>query len=100
MAFSYEDGMLLREKINEALKNEQEVTVDFDGIYVFTTMFFNACSGHFVLTNSIDWYNEKIKVINLNEMGLETHKHSIENAQKRRTEKAAEITKNTISENT
>ena len=58
MAFSYEDGMELREKINMALKTEKPVEVDFEGINVFTTMFFNACFGHFVFANSIDWYNE------------------------------------------
>jgi len=100
MAFSYEDGMKLRETINELLKTENSVTVDFQDIYVFTTMFFNACSGHFVFTNSLDWYNDKIKVINLCMMGQETHKHSIENAQRRRSEKDSEITKKTISENT
>lgn len=103
MAFSYEDGMELREKINMALKTEKPVEVDFEGINVFTTMFFNACFGHFVFANSIDWYNEMIKVINLNQMGIETYKHSIENAQKRKSEQNAdvrvEVTKKTIDEN-
>ena len=103
MAFSYEDGMKLREKINIALQTEKPVEVDFEGINVFTTMFFNACFGHFVFTNSIEWYNEMIKVINLNQMGIETHKHSIENAQKRKMEQSTdagfEVTQKTINEN-
>ena len=103
MAFSYEDGMELREKINEALEKEQPVEVDFEGITVFTTMFFNACFGHYVFTNSFDWYTKNIKVVNLNQMGEETHRHSIENAKKRRDEKkldaASGITEKTISDN-
>lgn len=102
MAFSYEDGMKLREKINEALKTEKPVEVDFEGINVFTTMFFNACFGHYVFTYSLEWYNEMIKVINLNQMGIETHRHSIENAQKRKLEKndvVMEVTQKTINEN-
>ena len=91
MAFSYEDGMLIRDKISEALATEQPLEIDFEGITVFTTMFFNACLGHFVFTNSIEWYEKTIKVINLNQMGIETHKHSIENAQKRRIEKKSSI---------
>ena len=103
MAFSYDDGMKLREKINDALKTEKPVEVDFEGITVFTTMFFNACFGHFVFTQSLDWYNEMIKVVNLNPMGTETHKHSIENAQKRKldsnTNVVVEVTQKTINEN-
>ncbi len=103
MAFSYEDGMILRNKILEELQNASFVEVDFSGITVFTTMFFNTCSGYFVFSNSKEWYEEKIKFANLNPMGIETHKHSIENAQKRRLEKsldlAKEITKKTITEN-
>lgn len=99
MAFSYEDGMKLREKISNALQSNANVTVDFSDIYVFTTMFFNACSGHFVFTHSLSWYNEKINVINLSPIGIETHKHSIENAQKRQIEQASEITQKTIDDN-
>lgn len=100
MAFSYEDGMQLREKILDALKEGSPIVVDFEGIFVFTTMFFNACSGHFVLSNSIDWYNKMITFTNLNDMGAETHRHSIENAQKKRSENSAEITKKTLDDNT
>lgn len=100
MAFSYEDGMKLRKAIQEELKTNNTVTVDFTDVYVFTTMFFNACSGHFVFVNSIDWYNDKIKMINLSTIGKETHKHSIENAQRQRTEKSGKITEQTLSDNT
>ena len=104
MAFSYEDGMRLREEMVKVLDSDGIVEIDFEGIYVFTTMFFNACSGHFVLTNSLDWYNEHVKMVNLNAMGKETHKHSIDNAQKKRNDNSAnltaEITQKTISENT
>ena len=102
MAFSYEEGMLLRERMLNELKNEAPLTVDFEGITVFTTMFFNACSGHFVFANSLEWYQQNFKVINLNPLGEETHKHSIENAQ-RRNEKTSnsinQITQDTIDEN-
>ena len=104
MAFSYEDGMKLRESMAKAIATDGTVEIDFEGIYVFTTMFFNACSGHFVLTKSLDWYNDHVKMINLNAMGKETHNHSVENAQKRRDDKAtnitAEVTRKTVSENT
>ena len=104
MAFSYDNGISIRNAIVNALKTEDSVTVDFDGIIVFTTMFFNACSGHFVLTHSLKWYTEKIKFINLNNMGKEAHKHSIENAENKRTQKkeesVCEITEETISNNT
>ncbi len=106
MAFSYENGMDLRRAINDGLKSGEKIIVDFSDITVFTTMFFNACSGHYVLNNSLEWYNQNIECINLSELGEQTHKHSIENAERKRdsfiadkNEELSRITSKTIAEN-
>lgn len=80
MAFSYEDGILMRDSISKELENKDMVTVDFSGIDVFTTMFFNACAAYFIVINSEKWFKNHIQFTNLNDLGTVTCNHSIKNA--------------------
>lgn len=80
MALTDEKGKILREKINERIENgEEKVLIDFEGIQIFTTMFFNASIGHFILKNGPE-IMDKIELLNLSELGKETFNHSFMNA--------------------
>ena len=75
-----QDGVALREKIMDVYDNGENVTLDFEGISLFATMFFNASVGWLVLRDGPETVNSRIKYINLSELGETTWKHSFNNA--------------------
>ena len=79
-----QDGINLREKIQNALSTGDTILLDFDGISFFTTMFFNASVGWLVLNKGPEMVKKKITKINLNELGKTTWEHSYNNAIKLR----------------
>lgn len=83
-----QDGTKLREAIIEALKKDEVVQLDFKGVDYFTTMFFNASIGWLVLEEGPLYVENKVKVINLSELGKMTWQHSFENAKKIRDDKS------------
>lgn len=100
---SEKNGLILREKISEFLEKDQEVILDFSNITLFATPFFNSFIGYFVLKMNPDIVKEKIKIVNISELGQDTYKHSYENAtffynKKINTEKIGKITSDNISE--
>ena len=79
-AFSQENALILRGKIEECLKNEDKIILDFSGISKFTTLFFNFSTGYIISTLGPKKYDEFISVTNLSPLGKSTYESSYKNA--------------------
>ena len=104
IALSEEKGIVFRNKIVESLKKAEEVVLDFEGIKIFATPFFNSSIGYLVMQITPSVYDKRIKVNNLSDLGMETYLHSKENAEqiyqkKINIETLGEIAKDTIESN-
>lgn len=78
-AASKTKGSLLREMLEEPLKNGEEISVDFSGIKRFASPFFNNSFASLGLIYGFDLL-DKIKLINITDTGKGTYDTSIENA--------------------
>ena len=79
-ALSENSGTVLRSKIIELQsKNVEEIKLDFSGITLFTTMFFNASIGFFIINGKKDLI-DKIELLNITQLGKRTYQHSYDNA--------------------
>ena len=75
------DGVKLREQILAAwAQGTTLVTLDFQGIELFATMFFNASIGWLILYKNPDYVSKHLQCINLSSLGKETYQHSYKNA--------------------
>lgn len=81
-AFSANDAEELGQAISPLLDGLEKIVVDFDGITIFTTLFFNNAFAKFLMEIGPKKYNERFCLKNLTELGESTYKHSIENAVK------------------
>ena len=81
-AISEASGIKLRESVQELLKSYDVVELDFTGITMFTTPFFNASIGYFILKWGPEVTKDKIQIVEatLSEMGHLTLSHSEDNA--------------------
>lgn len=79
-AFSSNDAECLGKQISELLKNDNKIVVDFKGITIFTTLFFNNAFAKYVIEIGPKKYDEKFELINLSELGHTTYMHSYNNA--------------------
>ncbi len=83
-ALSISDGEIIKtecEKILEKIGDaEEKIIIDFEGITLFSTSFFNASIGYFIVEYSPKLYDKKIECINLSDLGKETLRYSYENA--------------------
>ena len=61
-------GLVLRKLIEEALKNDEEIILDFDGIKLFASPFFNISLGYIISNYGEERFNS-IKIINISELG-------------------------------
>ena len=77
-----DDGIALRNMIIEDWNKNADLifTLDFNGIAMFATMFFNASIGWFVLHKGADETKKRIRYTNLSKLGEETWAHSFSNA--------------------
>lgn len=77
-----EDGIRLREEIVKLWNENAEniVVLDFKGVDMFATMFFNASIGWLILHYGEENVNSRIQTENLNQLGDDTWKHSYDNA--------------------
>lgn len=77
-----EDGKTLRREILSVLDADptEKIELDFSGITMFSTMFFNASIGYLALKKGVDYIREHISYKNLSALGEMTYTHSIENA--------------------
>lgn len=97
------NGLILRKKIQELLDNSTEkVILDFSGITLFATPFFNSFIGYFVLQYNPNKVEELIELTNISDLGKETYNHSYNNAKniyikKINTDDIGKITQNNIS---
>ncbi|MEG0529065.1 MAG: STAS-like domain-containing protein [Bacilli bacterium] len=95
-------GLILRKKIQELLNNStKKIILDFSGITLFATPFFNSFIGYFVLQYSPERVDELIEITNISDLGKETYNHSYSNAKniynkKIDTEEIGEIVKSNI----
>ena len=79
-ALSEAAGTKLREKILEKAAEEksERIVLDFSGITLYATMFFNASIGYLVL-NRKDVIS-RLDLVGLSSLGDKTYKHSLANA--------------------
>lgn len=101
MAMSETFGLELRKRIQDSLNESDMVIIDFENISLFATPFFNASVGYLYMNLTPEVYKKRIFTRNLNELGDETYRHSLENAeiiykQKRDTDKIGRIVEDTI----
>jgi hypothetical protein len=101
MALTERDGMKLRAAIERLLQNEPAVLLDFSGISLFATMFFNASIGHLVMQLSPTVCAGRILITNISDLGRETYQHTFENArdifsQHSSLEKIADVTQTNL----
>lgn len=101
MAMAEADGLALRKRMEEVLDEFGEVVLDFSGISLFATPFFNASVGYFIINLTPEKFAKVVSTKNLNELGQETYGHSLENAEyifnnKIDTEVIGKITEDTI----
>lgn len=79
-AFSAQDAESLLKKIQPALDAGENIVLDFSGIKLFTTLFFNNALARYVLEFGPEVYAHRFEVKNLSEVGQSTYQHSMENA--------------------
>lgn len=70
VAISMKKGELLLTEIENALRNEESVIVDFKEISDLTTAFLNVAIGHLYINHSREELNAKLQIINLDELDL------------------------------
>ena len=95
------NGLILRDKIEELIKKEERIVIDFEKITLFATPFFNASIGYFVLKLGPEKFNQKFELINMTKLCEDTFNHSYNNAvesysKKINLEEVGEITKKNI----
>ena len=81
MAITEEQGLELRKKIGEIIERCDEIFLDFEDVNVFTTMFFNASIGYYILQYSPEKCKNIFKLKNISKVGEQTYNHSFENAE-------------------
>lgn len=102
-ALSEKSGSELRERILSSYSKDskERIILDFEGIGLYATMFFNASIGFLIQENKTDIINN-IDIINITPLGRKTLEHSKDNANfiKRNANKSEieNIVSNTISE--
>lgn len=79
-ALSADDGVVIRNQILSVSDPDEEITLDFSGITLYATMFFNAFIGYFVLNSKKDLVDDRIKLENISALGQRTFEHSYNNA--------------------
>jgi len=98
-ALSAEAGKKLRKYIIEAYEQNPDETIilDFSGIVLFATMFFNASIGYLVKERRQDIL-DKITTENITSLGTRTFEHSIQNAESILNEENEKIVDESINE--
>lgn len=79
-AFSVDDAIKIENAFMPIINHKGKVVVDFDGINIFTTMFFNNAFAKYVVELGVEKYHEVFLLINLTELGEVTYRISYDNA--------------------
>lgn len=77
-----EDGQKVYDQLLPELKAGRPVEVDFEGVAVFASPFFNAAFGQLLRDFTPDDLNRLLKVTHLNPVGLSVLQRVIENAKR------------------
>lgn len=62
------NGLILRKAIENAIEENEEITLDFDGIKLFASPFFNISLGYIIGKYGENKFND-IKIINISDLG-------------------------------
>jgi len=73
-------GEAIYAMIHPHLANNESVVLDFEGVAVFASPFFNAAIGQLLKDLKPDQLNTLLRIENLEPYGLETMAHVIENS--------------------
>lgn len=79
-AISMQSGKLLYEKISTPILSGKDVEIDFEGVELFASPFFNASIGLLIKDISITDLQQKLKVSNLSIVGRQLLNLVISNA--------------------
>jgi hypothetical protein len=81
-AITLEDGQNIHEQIKPELLAGHTVELDFDGVSVFASPFFNAAIGQLLKDIKAEELNRLLQVEHLNPTGYEVLRRVIDNAKK------------------
>jgi hypothetical protein len=79
-AVAQEDGQKVYELVSERLKSGQDLQLDFQGVKIFASPFFNAAIGQLLKDFGADDLNRRLKFDHLSSVGHEVLKRVIENS--------------------
>jgi len=79
-AISMQSGQMLYEKISKQLISGEVVEIDFKGVELFASPFFNASIGFLIKDINVTDLQKRLKVANLSEVGRQLLNHVISNA--------------------
>ena len=77
-AFSIDDATTIKQKIEQVMESNEEVTIDFTGISFFTNLFFSSAITCYVFVFGIEEFNKNVHVTGLTEIGQTAYEHSLE----------------------
>ena len=78
--FSADDATKLNNVIEPLIQQGENITVDFEGITIFTTLFFNNVFAKYIVKMGPEEYQKIFRLVNLSELGENTYQHSVDNA--------------------
>jgi len=81
-AITLEDGQAVYDQIHPELRAGRAVELDFEGVGVFASPFFNAAIGQLLKDLEANDLKRLLRVENLNEVGAALMRRVIENAQR------------------
>lgn len=81
-AITFDDGQSVFDRIKPELDANHEVVLDFDGVSVFASPFFNAAIGQLLKNIKPEDLNRLLRIEKLNPTGHEVLRRVIENAKK------------------
>ncbi len=79
-AISMQSGSNLYEKISPTLLSGQNVELDFDGVELFASPFFNASIGLLLKDIQVTDLQQRLQVIHISDVGRQLLNHVISNA--------------------
>lgn len=79
-AVSMDSGRAVYDRIHDPIKRGESVTLDFEGVEIFATPFFNASIGLLLGDVELPQLLERLKIQNISEVGRQLLNHVIANA--------------------
>lgn len=81
-SITFDDGLLVKTEIVSGLDSREIVTVDFTGVVIHATPFFNAAFGSLLENHTICDIQKSVVIDGLDQDGLKLYKRVLDNAQK------------------